>query len=63
MNRKERRRLAKLAAESSNHDDETRVPVMCHMRCLELAGPERVRDLLKAPNVAAPPSPSCFYRI
>ncbi len=49
MNRKDRRKLAKVL----NDNPETRVPVMCGEACLELAGPERLRYLLKAPNVRA----------
>ena len=45
MNRKERRKLTRI------RNDETRVPVFCGRRCLEWAGPERMRDLLKAKNV------------
>jgi hypothetical protein len=47
MNRKDRRKLAIMRSD----DSETRVPVMCGEACLELAGPERLRYLLKAPNV------------
>jgi len=49
MNRRERRKLARIL----NDDPETRVPVMCGEACLELAGPERLRYLLKARNVRA----------
>ena len=32
---------------------DNRIPLMCEHRCLELAGPARVDQLLKAPNVKA----------
>jgi hypothetical protein len=47
MNRKERRKLARIL----NHDSETLVPVFCGRICLGRVGPERLRDLLKAKNV------------
>ena|ERR1700728_402201 len=49
MNRKDRRKLAIMRSD----DSETRVPVMHGRICLERVGPERLRYLLKAPNVEA----------
>ena len=47
MNRKDRRKLAIMRSD----DSENRVPVMHGRICLERVGPERLRHLVKAPNV------------
>jgi hypothetical protein len=47
MNRKERRKIARIRSD----DSETLVPVFCNFTCLERVGPERLHYLLKAKNV------------
>jgi hypothetical protein len=47
MNRKDRRKLARIL----NDDSNTLVPVMCGLHCIDMVGPERLRYLLKAKNV------------
>jgi hypothetical protein len=47
MNRKDRRKLARIL----NDDPDTQVPVFCDRVCLERVGPERLRYLLKAKNI------------